>query len=115
MKLESKDCTKQVMHEMRGGKGSVTILHLGTGDALPKHCRLHTQITMPPGASIGYHIHENETEIFHFLQGKGLVNDNGEMSTVEAGDILTTASGMGHSVENTSDENLVFDAVIVLD
>ena len=63
----------------------------------------------------GYHVHENETELFYFLEGNGRVQDDDRFYDISAGDAMATPSGHGHSVENTGDTNLVILAAIVLD
>ena len=98
---------------MRGGNGAVELTPLA--GQIPKNLRLYSLIRLAPGASIGYHVHENETELFHFLSGSGAADDNGTKLRVSAGDTLSTPSGFGHSVENDGDEDLVFLAAIVRD
>ena len=68
-----------------------------------------------PGASIGYHVHENETELFYFLEGNGRFQDDDRIFDISAGDSTATFSGHGHAVENTGDTNLVLLACIVKD
>ena len=114
MKIEKSTMRVQYNEHMRGGEGTVTLLHLQEGDALPPHCRLHAQITVPAGASIGYHVHENEMEVFHFLAGCGHVDDNGTMVPVQAGDVIATPSGCGHAVYADAGVDLTMDAVINL-
>ena len=98
---------------MRGGIGTASLTALAP--EIPKNLRLYTMIRLEPGASIGYHVHENETELFHFIAGSGAADDNGAKIAVSAGDTLSTPNGHGHSVENTGTEDLVFLAVIVRD
>jgi len=98
---------------MRGGAGSALLT--GLSEALPAKMRLFSKITLKPGCGIGYHIHENETELFAFVSGKGRVRDDETWYDVCAGDSMTTPSGHGHAVENTGDEDLVLIAAIVLD
>ena len=98
---------------MRGGPGEAVLTALTP--ALPAHTRLFSTITLKPGCGIGYHVHENETEMFYFASGAGRVCDDGEWYDVAAGDSMTTAGGHGHAVENTGDTDLVLVAVIVLD
>ena len=98
---------------MRGGKKHVEIAELST--CLPGKMRLFSLLTLIPGASIGYHVHENETEMFYFLEGNGRVQDDEKWCDVSAGDSLATFSGHGHSVENTGDTDLVILAAIVRD
>ena len=40
---------------------------------------LFSVLTLIPGASIGYHVHENETELFYFIDGCGRVQDDDQL------------------------------------
>jgi mannose-6-phosphate isomerase-like protein (cupin superfamily) len=105
---------REARENMRGGSGQVSLAQAVTGDRLPKNVRLASVITLEPGCSIGWHVHEKETEIFYFAQGSGVADDNGEKKAVLAGDVLVTPDGCGHAVENSGTVNLVFFAVIAL-
>jgi len=98
---------------MRGGKKHVQFTDLSA--ALPGNVRVYSILTLIPGASIGYHVHENETELFYFMEGKGRVQDDDMFYDISAGDSMATFSGHGHGVENTGDTNLVLLACIVKD
>lgn len=102
-----------IREAMRGGKKHVQLTALSA--ELPEKMRLFSVITLIPGASIGYHVHENETELFYFMEGCGRVQDDEEFINVCAGDSMATFSGHGHSVENTGDTDLVIVAAIVKD
>ncbi len=108
-----RDMKSETREKMRGGTGSARLTALS--QELPGKMRLFSQITLAPGSSIGYHVHEGETELFYFVKGAGRVMDDGEPVDVKAGDCMSTPSGHGHSVENTGGEDLVFVAAIVLD
>ena len=98
---------------MRGGNGTVELRALMP--ELPAKVRLFSRIELAPGCSIGYHVHEGETELFYFASGSGRVCDDGEWFDVAAGDAMSTPSGHGHAVENTGSEPLVLLAAIVKD
>lgn len=98
---------------MRGGRKHVEQTKLSA--QLPESMRMFNVLTLIPGASIGYHVHEGETELFYFLEGNGRVQDDDRFFDVSAGDTMATFSGHGHAVENTGDTNLVILAAIVLD
>ena len=98
---------------MRGGDGEVILEHIAKTE-LPVNVRLMAKITLNKNCSIGYHVHENETEIFHFISGNGIVSDNGTEKAVKCGDTLVTPSGCGHSVRNDNDEPLIIFASIIL-
>lgn len=102
-----------VREYMRGGKKQVNMLALSR--ELPAHARMFSVLTLIPGASIGYHEHHGETELFYFLEGCGRVQDDDHFFDVNAGDSMATFSGHGHAVENTGDTDLVILAAIVLD
>ena len=105
--------TMSIREYMRGGKEYVKMTALSK--ELPANARLFSVLTLIPGASIGYHVHENETELFYFAEGCGRVQDDDRFFDVEAGDSMATSSGHGHAVENTGDHDLVILAVIVRD
>ena len=98
---------------MRGGKKHVQFTDLSA--QLPEKCRVFSILTLIPGASIGYHVHEGETELFYFLDGNGRVKDDDHEYDVSAGDSMATFSGHGHGVENTGDTDLVLLACIIKD
>ena len=56
---EAKDMTNEIREQMRGGKGSVEILHLFKEEELRGKSRLCARIRLEPGASIGMHEHLN--------------------------------------------------------
>jgi mannose-6-phosphate isomerase-like protein (cupin superfamily) len=99
--------------KMRGGEGTVGFVHFTEGGAM-KNARLLAELTLPPGASIGYHQHDNETEYFIFVSGSGMVNDNGAEVPVNAGDVMVTGNGASHGVKNTGPASLVLYAVIII-
>jgi mannose-6-phosphate isomerase-like protein (cupin superfamily) len=105
---------KEIVQNMRGGKGQVEIVHLVERNQLANEARLFARLTLKPGTSIGPHRHENEFEIFFVLSGKGTFYDNDKPTEIEAGDVCLTMSGETHSVENNSNEDLVLLAVIIL-
>lgn len=105
--------SKSVREYMRGGKEYVQFTHLS--GQLPEKARIFDILTLIPGASIGYHVHENETELFYFAEGCARVQDDDQFFDVTAGDSMCTTNGHGHSVENTGDTDLVIVAVIIKD
>ena len=101
--------------EMRGGKGEVKIEHLLTKEELYNKGRMYARITLVPGSSIGYHIHEGEMETFHIISGSAKISDNGTEIIAETGDTILTQSLNGHSVECAGDEPLVMIALIIFE
>lgn len=113
MLIQPTQMSPEIREKMRGGAGQVKLEQIAK-DALPKNVRLSAVITLEPGCSIGWHVHEKETEIFYFVSGAGTADDNGQKVTISSGDCIFTPDGCGHAVENTGSVPLVFFAVIVL-
>ena len=112
MWIKQSDMPVEVREAMRGGTGSVQLQDV-LPQGKPVHMRLMSIITLNPGDSIGYHTHDNETEIFYIASGQGNVDDNGTKVTVSAGDSISTGGGAGHSVACAGNAPLVMVAVIV--
>ncbi|HHV93996.1 MAG TPA: cupin domain-containing protein [Firmicutes bacterium] len=108
------EMVKEVRERMRGGEGSVELLHVFKKDELKGRARLFAKITLQPGCSIGFHEHIDEEELFYILRGTGTVNDAGKEEVVKAGDAILTGGGAGHSIANTGDEPLEIMAAILL-
>lgn len=102
---------------IHGGKGPIYFEYLHSDSELMGMCSMYAQVTMPPGSSLGYHVHEGNAESYYILSGEGrYVAGKGDVKTeapVYKGDVTYTPSGEGHSIENTSDEDLVFMALII--
>lgn len=100
---------------MRGGNGTVSMLHyLDPAEARDKG-RLFAIATLPPGASIGKHTHEGEFEIYHVLKGTATVTDNDVPAILEAGDCMVCYNGDNHSIANNTDADLEVLFTILFD
>lgn len=68
--------------------------------------------TLEPGASIGYHSHDTDSEIMYFLEGVATVlYDDGE-ETLQPGQAHYCPQGHSHSLINRGDCDLKFLAVV---
>ena len=64
------ECQVEYREHMRDGEGTVQITNFITGPAeLNEKGRLFAKITLNPGCSIGYHIHEKDAELFYIMKG----------------------------------------------
>ena len=102
----------ETREKMRGGEGSVGLVHLVDCET-EKNVRMMAEMTLQPGCGIGTHSHETETEYYIILSGNGTVNDNGTDVPVKAGDVMVTGNGASHSISNTGNVPLVFQAIVV--
>ena len=106
---------KEVVSEnLRGGNGSIIITHFADKNEMLDKSRLYAKMTIKPGCSIGYHVHENETEIYHIISGTAVYDDNGEQVELSPGDVTVTPANHGHAIANNGDTDLIVIALIVL-
>ncbi len=97
-----------------GGSGGALVRSLLNGpEEMYEKGRVFAHTTLPPGSSIGFHIHENESETYYFLRGIGEFNDNGTITTIYPGDVTFTGAGEGHGLKNIGKEDLEFIALIL--
>lgn len=98
---------------MRGGEGTVKIEHFWEpGTEMRGANRMAARLTLPPGASIGFHTHEKEDEIFVIVKGQAEADDNGQRAILNPGDTLLTGNGAGHAIRNIGTSDLEVIAVI---
>lgn len=108
------ECTTEIREHMREGDGSVLLTNFIAGpEELNGKGRLFSKITLEPGCSIGYHLHDTDAELFYILRGTAEYNDNGTIRTVSAGDVTICPTGESHGIANRSDETVELVAVIV--
>lgn len=98
---------------MRGGDGTVKIMNFVSKEELYNKGRLFSRITLEPGCSIGWHIHETDSEIFFVECGSPIYNDNGTEVQAQAGDVLICPAGTGHAIKNPGSDRVDLIAVIV--
>lgn len=67
---------------------------------------------LKPGATIGLHTHDTNSEIVFILKGNGRVLYDDGVEPLQAGDCHYCPKGHRHSLQNTSDADLEFLAVV---
>lgn len=115
MIIRCDEMTNEVRCNMRGGAGEVLATTLFEQGVCNPKIKLFKVLTLEQGAGIGYHVHENEQEMFYVLSGRGEYNDNGALAVLNAGDSCITKSGEGHGVCNREAEPLKLLALIITD
>ena len=106
--------TAPVCKEMFGGPGE-TEMHrilLGTDEMYGKG-RLFNHVVLHPGCTLGWHVHDGDSETYYILRGEGEYSDNGTLTTIGAGDVTFVGSGEGHSIRNIGESDLEFIALIL--
>lgn len=71
-----------------------------------------TRLELEPGASVGYHLHADNEEVYFIMSGEGLYTEENETQYVKAGDIMLCRMGRSHGIENSGKDTLVVGAAI---
>ena len=67
---------------------------------------------LEPGATVGVHVHETNSEIIYIVRGTGKVLYDGGYEAVSAGICHYCPKGHEHSLINDGDTDLLFFAVV---
>ena len=111
----SNEMREERIHELKGGRGTLTLFHILERDELSGKGRLCAREIIAPGNSVGFHKHKGDFELYYVLGGEGLVNDNGSETTIRRGDVVRTGHGESHSIENVGDKDLELITVILFE
>lgn len=106
MTIDFKTQEWAVIPAFKGGKKEISAKMFFDGKNRILEGLLH------PGASIGFHKHETNSEILFIVDGRGTVIDDDQEVAVEAGQCSYCPKGHSHSLVNTSDADLRFYAVV---
>jgi mannose-6-phosphate isomerase-like protein (cupin superfamily) len=101
--------------DAEGGVGQLWLDRLLNAPNIPQKIRTFAKATLEVNASVGYHVHHNESETYYILSGEGEYSDGKSTKKVFAGDVTYTPDGEGHAIKNIGKEPLVFIALIVLE
>lgn len=67
------------------------------------YCALTKQLTLRPGKSISYQLHNDREEVWTFINGEGEIVLDGERRPVRRGDVINIPQGMKHALRATTD------------
>ena len=107
------DIRQEVRTKARNGNGQVYFNHLLESEEYLNKGRLFGKIVIPPQASIGYHTHTDEMEIFYILEGQATVYQDANTYMLNPGDVMITRAGESHCVENNLSKDLIYVALIL--
>ncbi len=106
MKIVFKNLEEKELSNFKGGEKAFKVrMHEGNYNKIMKGI-------LVPGASIGMHTHETNSEVVFVLSGKGTMIFDDTKEILNAGDCHYCPMGHSHSFINESDEDLVFYAVV---
>lgn len=101
------------VEHLGGGKGTAIVNHIVSKEELLGHGRLYAKVILKPGTSVGWHQHNHDTEPYYILKGEADFIDNDRSVTkVGPGDVCIINVGEFHSLENNSDDDVEFMALI---
>jgi mannose-6-phosphate isomerase-like protein (cupin superfamily) len=113
MVVKKEYTTKIISENPREGKGIIEGYRYLDSHDLTNSLKGFYINELLPNSEVGYHEHLVDEEIYLILDGEGIVNDNGIEEKVEAGTLIYTKKGQGHSLKNIGDKALKFAAFIV--
>ena len=103
-----------VVKKMFDGEGQSIMQHiLNTPEEMYNKGRVFSHIILEKNCEVGWHIHHGDGETYYILAGKGEYSDNGNIITVEPGDVTFVDDGEGHSLKNVGDAPLEAIALIL--
>ena len=106
MLIDFKTIPEDVIPNMRGGEKEVAVKAFNDGS---NKIMLGKLI---PGASIGLHTHETNSETLYILEGSGKVLYEGEYIPLPTGSCHYCPKGKAHSLINDSEADLRFFAIV---
>lgn len=106
MKIDFNKIDEEIYPHFKGGEKEIAARMFFDGTNRIMKARLL------PGASIGMHTHETNSEIIFVTKGSGHVIYDGEIIPLTAGDVHYCPKGHTHSLVNDSDSELDISAVV---
>lgn len=97
----------------KGGRGAAIRYGYEQAAKYDGKIEMFAVMNLESDAMIGYHVHENDMEMYLILDGKPIANDNGEETILNPGDLLITEKGESHSLENKTNDPVTFLAIIL--
>ena len=97
---------EQIIPNFKGGEKQIKT-HMYMDEA----CKI-MRASLEPGATIGLHTHETNSEIIFMVKGTGTVLYDGGTEALPAGNCHYCPKGHSHSLRNESGETIEFYAVV---
>jgi mannose-6-phosphate isomerase len=66
------------------------------------------RIEINPGQRLSYQYHNNRSEVWTIIKGKGTVTLDGEINNYQKGDTILIPKGSKHRIENNGKDKIVF-------
>jgi quercetin dioxygenase-like cupin family protein len=95
------------------GKDAMLVEPLLNEEQMDHKIGLYAKVTLFSGKVLENHRHHGETETYYILSGTGTYDDNGTKVPAAVGNVFFCKDGDNHGIECTSNEPLVFMALII--
>lgn len=93
------------------GEGSANTYPVNIPDQIGAFI-MATRIELDSGASVGYHKHVDNEEVYFIMSGSGLYTEEGADFDAKPGDLFLCRRGNSHGIKNSGKDKLVFGAAI---
>ena len=91
---------------LHGGKGTVLYRRALGPEVFRTNWGYVDHVSIPPSASLGYHRHDLQEEIYYVISGKGRAVVGGETAAISAGDAVPVRLREAHAFENSGSGDL---------
>lgn len=98
----------RAVENMNGGKGTARYRRTLEPTVFFTNWAYADHLLLPPGASVGKHMHAGVEEFYYVMNGEGSVTVNNESAAIRKGDAIPLLLGDVHSFENTGSGDLEF-------
>ena len=106
MIIDFEKIKEEVIHNLKGGEGE-----LDTRNFVDENNKIMLS-KLKPGASSGYHVHEQNCEIVYIISGEGYFKYDNIIERINAGKVHYCPKGHGHSMVNDGRDDLVYLAIV---
>ena len=106
MIIDFSNIGQETLMNFNGGEGELlTCNYVDSKNKIMMSC-------LKPGASSGYHIHEQNSEIVYVISGEGYFRYDGLIERCKPGDVHYCPMGHSHAMYNDGTEDLVYLAIV---
>lgn len=106
MIIDFSNIGQETLMNFKGGEGELlTSNYVDSKNKIMMSC-------LKPGASSGYHIHEQNSEIVYVISGEGYFRYDGLIERCKPGDVHYCPMGHSHAMYNDGTEDLVYLAIV---
>lgn len=92
--------------EEHGGTGPIRFLRLLGSGEFASGLDFVDFTTVPPGSSIGRHVHEATEELYYVVSGSPLISVEGERRRLTVHDVAVVRDGQWHELQNDTSSDV---------